>query len=96
MGRWQEGPVSFDDAIGRVAALARRPGVAGVKITDELGYHDGMDDPREVRQFLADTANDLRTLAPGTKILVDMVVPDLGCLPWRADERAQAGACSRP
>ena len=59
-----------------------------MKIADELGYHDGMDDPREVRQFLADTANDLRMLAPGTKILVDMVVPDLGCVPRRTEAAA--------
>ncbi len=94
VARWQEGPASFDDAISRVAALAQRPGVAGVKIADELGYHDGMDDALEIRQFLADTANDLRTLAPGTKILVDMVVPDLGCLPWLADELPQTEACA--
>jgi hypothetical protein len=94
VGRWLEGPRSFDEAIGRVAALARRPGVAGVKIADELGYYDDMPSVLEVRKFLATTAADLRALAPGTKILVDMVVPDMGCLPWMSGAFPQARQCA--
>lgn len=94
VGRWLDGGKAFDEAIGRVAALARRPGVAGVKIADELGYYDDMPSVAEVRKFLATTAQDLRTLAPGTKILVDMVVPDMGCLPWLASTFPRARQCA--
>lgn len=103
--RWLEGQASFEDAVSRVAALARRPGVVGIKIADELGYHDGMTDAAQVQAFLDDVAAALRPMVPHTKILVDMVVPDLGCLPWlaarlpetarcAADERAAAPAAS--
>src|SRR6185437_1596325 len=43
--RWRAGPESFTSAIASITELARRPGVVGVKIADELGYHDGLDSP---------------------------------------------------
>ena len=76
-----EGPASFRAAVTRVAALSRRPGVVGIKIADELGYNDGMDSAAEVRRFLSDTARALHAAAPHKLILVNMVVPQLGCLP---------------
>jgi hypothetical protein len=92
--RWQEGSEPFRKAMVRVAALARLPGVVGVKIADELGYHDGLEDPAEVLRFLRDVAGGLRTSVPGRAILVDMVVPDLGCLPWMADSLPDADDCA--
>jgi hypothetical protein len=79
--RWEEGKASFRAAVSRVAGLARLPGVVGIKIADELGYNDGMNSAGEIRQFLSDTAQALHAAAPHKLILVDMVVPELGCLP---------------
>lgn len=79
--RWKAGPESFDDAVATVADLAARPGVVGIKIADEMGYDDGLSTPRKVRAFLHDSAVALRRAAPGKRILVDLVVPELGCLP---------------
>jgi hypothetical protein len=55
--------------------------VVGVKIADELGYADGLHSPAEVSTFLHTTAVALRAAAPGKLILVDMIVPELGCMP---------------
>jgi hypothetical protein len=79
--RWEQGAASFRAAVNRVAALARLPGVAGIKVADELGYHDGLDSSAKIKQFLSDTARALHAAAPHKLILVDMVVPQLGCLP---------------
>ena len=92
--RWEEGPASFRAAVTRVAALARQPGVAGIKIADELGYHDGMDSAPKIRQFLSDTARALHAAAPHKLILVDMVVPQLGCLPGPEQAAPAAAACA--
>lgn len=94
VGRWQDGQQSFHAALVRDAALAHRPGVVGIKVADELGYNDGLDTPQQVQHFLDATAKGLRQLAPDTKILVDMVVPDLGCLGWLASRLPQAGQCA--
>ncbi len=94
VGRWQEGPKSFHEALVRDAQLAKLPGVVGIKVADELGYNDGLDTPQQVQRFLDDTARGLHALAPGTKVLVDMVVPDLGCLPWLASQLPQASSCA--
>jgi len=94
VSRWQDGQQSFHAALVRDAALAQRPGVVGIKVADELGYNDGLDTPQQVQQFLDATAKGLHQLVPDTKILVDMVVPDLGCLPWLASRLPQAGQCA--
>lgn len=94
VSRWQDGRQSFHAALVRDAQLAQRPGVVGIKVADELGYNDGLDTPEQVQQFLDATARGLRKLAPDTKILVDTVVPDLGCLPWLASQLPQAGQCA--
>jgi hypothetical protein len=92
--RWQQGKVSFRAAVSRVATLARLPGVVGIKIADELGYNDGMNSAHEIRQFLSDTATALHAAAPHKMILVDMVVPELGCLPGHQPPVASALACA--
>jgi len=78
---WLAGPDRFHAAIGRIGDLATRPGVAGVKIADELGYHDGLDSVDKIRRFLRDSATALHAVAPGKPILIDLLVPELGCLP---------------
>jgi hypothetical protein len=79
--RWRAGPESFTSAIASITELARRPGVVGVKIADELGYHDGLDSPDKIRKFLTDANKALRQALPGKLILIDAIVPELGCLP---------------
>jgi hypothetical protein len=92
--RWLQGPAAFRTAMDRVAALARLPGVAGVKVADELGYQDGIADPAAGRRFLHDVSSGLKAAAPQTKILIDMVVPELGCLPWHGSQVPQAASCA--
>ncbi len=83
--RWLEGPESFRTAVTRLARLARVPGTVGFKIADELGYGDGLTARAQVLRFLQDAHAALARVAPGKKLLVDAVVPELGCLPWRAE-----------
>ena len=79
---WLQGRSQFDTAIKGLGALAVRPGVVGIKIADELGYKDGFDrSPTRVRAFLRDAARALGRHAPRRRILVDFVVPELGCVP---------------
>ncbi|HEY2129025.1 MAG TPA: hypothetical protein VGH77_17740 [Streptosporangiaceae bacterium] len=91
--RWQQGKASFRAAVSQVAALAKLPGVVGIKIADELGYNDGMNSAGEIRQFLSDTATTLHAAAPHKLLLADMVVPELGCLPDHQPALAPALAC---
>jgi hypothetical protein len=92
--RWEEGPAWFSAAVSRVAALADRPGVAGIKIADELGYNDGMNSASKISSFLSAATRALRAAAPHKLILVDMVVPQLGCLPGRQLPGSPAAACA--
>lgn len=80
---WLAGPTRYQQVLDTVAFLASRPGVGGVKIADELGYHDGMDLTR-AQQFLTQATGDLHRRVPGREVMVDMVVPELGCLAWRS------------
>lgn len=95
--RWLEGRARFDEGVARLADLAARPGVAGIKIADELAYGDGFDGrPDRVRAFLADSAAALGKAAPAKKLLVDLLVPELGCAPGATGARAKvAGALCR-
>ena len=92
--RWEEGPAWFHAAVGRVAELARQPGVVGIKIADELGYHDGMNSASKISRFLSDAAQALRAAVPGKLILVDMVLPQLGCLPGHQAAGSSAATCA--
>lgn len=92
--RWEAGPKSFRAAVTRVAVLANRPGVAGIKIADELGYNDSMDSAGKIQQFLSDAASALHAAAPGKLILADMVVPELGCLPGHQPAGSAPAACA--
>ncbi len=92
--RWQEGPAWFRDAVRRVAVLANQPGVVGIKIADELGYNDGMNSVSKISRFLSAAAQALHAAAPHKLILVDMVVPQLGCLPGHQAAGSPAAACT--
>ena len=93
---WLDGPAAFDETVGRLAVLAREPGVVGFKIADELGYGDGLATPQQVQRFLLDADAALDEVAPGKQLLVDMLVPELGCLPWQgAPQRACASEAER-
>ena len=93
--RWEEGPSWFSAAIRQVAELANQPGVAGIKIADELGYDDGMNSAGKISQFLSGAARALHAAAPHKLLLVDMVVPQLGCLPGDQPTDSPAAACAR-
>jgi len=79
---WLQGGTRYADAVSIAVKLASRPGVVGIKIADELGYHPGIDTPERAQEFLGQVSRDIRSRLPGTKILIDMIVPQLGCLAW--------------
>jgi hypothetical protein len=88
---WRAGAQTFDTTIRRLARLARVPGVTGFKVADELGYGDGLTTSDQVDRFLQAVDVALRRVAPHAQILVDAIVPELGCLPWKGQaERACA------
>jgi hypothetical protein len=93
---WQAGGQQYSDAVNIAVQLASRPGVVGIKIADELGYHPGIDTPKMAQDFLAQASKDIRSRLPRTKILIDMIVPQLGCLAWVGDPATQAerSACA--
>jgi hypothetical protein len=92
--RWLAGPDQFRAGVAALATLANRPGVVGIKIADEIGYNDGMDTPAQIQSFLADAASALHAAAPGKQLLVDMIVPELGCLPGYTPAPGGATACA--
>jgi hypothetical protein len=79
--RWREGDAALSRAVATLAQLGKRPGVVGVKIADELGYGDGLDSQDEVLAFLREASPAVRRALPGKRVLIDMVVPELGCMP---------------
>lgn len=84
VARWLEGPQQLAEAVDRLGVLADVPGVVGFKVADELGYDDGLDSVEDVRAFLRDAHDALEEVAPGKDLLVDMVVPELGCVALEA------------
>jgi len=83
VARWLDSPAAFDKAVARLGELAQQPGTAGFKVADELGYRDGLASPGQATRFLTAVRQALTKVAPGKEVLVDVVVPELGCLPWR-------------
>ncbi len=76
------GPQRYRQVLAISLDLARRKGVRGIKIADELGYHDGT--TRETAHALVvKAAHDIHAAQPSTKVLIDVVVPELGCLSWK-------------
>jgi hypothetical protein len=94
VGRWLQGRTALAAGVGRLAELSRHPGVVGVKIADELGEDDGLGSPAQVLAFLHDAAAALRLVLPsGAQILVDVVVPELGCAPGESVAASLRAAC---
>lgn len=93
VARWLEGDAAFRQAITRLGELAKVPGTAGFKISDEIGYGDGLGSIAQASDFLRQARDALAQVAPGKQILVDAVVPELGCLPWRGGN--QEGCAQR-
>lgn len=87
VAKWLESKAAFDEAVTRLGSLARLPGVAGFKVADELGYGDGLTTPEQTHRFLADSRAALRHVAPDAEVLVDILVPELGCLPGSGGEQ---------
>jgi hypothetical protein len=92
--RWLQGRAAFESALNVVVALAGLPGVDGVKIADELGYHDGLKDPAAAQAFLDAASRGIRERRPNTKILIDVVIPELGCLPGSSGLGVWPGLCA--
>jgi hypothetical protein len=90
--RWQAGRASFDAAIASIAGLARRPGVVGIKIADELGDRDGLSG-RNLMRFLHDSRAALKANAPGKLVLIDIIGYELSCAPGIAEVAAHTRAC---
>ena len=90
---WATGPERYAAVLDSVVALAARPGVAGVKIADELGYEDGTDAADDLA-FLTATTRSLHARLPGRKVVVDLIVPELGCLSWDGVPASVVGADS--
>ncbi len=75
------GPERYRQVLSISLDLALRKGVTGIKIADELGYHDGTT-RTSAHALLVAAARDIHAAQPGTKVLIDVVVPELGCLSW--------------
>ncbi|GAA1607174.1 MULTISPECIES: hypothetical protein [Kribbella] len=91
--RWLDGPAAFQGAVARLGQLASVPGTAGFKISDEIGYGDGLTSAAQATAFLRQARSAIAQVAPGKQLLVDAVVPELGCLPWRGGN--QQGCAQR-
>lgn len=86
------GPARYRQVLAISLDLARRKGVSGIKIADELGYHDGTT-PDTARALVVKAAHDIHAAQPATKVLIDVVVPELGCLSWRPDATDGENIC---
>lgn len=87
VARWLEGPAAFGKAIARLGQLATVPGTIGFKVSDEIGYRDGLTTMADAASFLKQSKAELSKVAPGKQLLVDAIVPELGCLPWRGENQ---------
>src|SRR5207248_7148458 len=80
--RWWQGAASFRAGVRRLVELGTAPGVVGFKIADELGYGDAVQQhPACLRAFVRDSVRALHRASPHSQVLIDLVVPDLGCVP---------------
>jgi hypothetical protein len=93
--RWWQGDASFQAAVQRLVELAKDPSVVGFKIADELGYGDAVQrDPACMRAFVSDAVRALHRASPRSQVLVDLVVPDLGCVPGDRAVAAWSTRCT--
>ena len=87
---WLGGPSRLRTVEARMRQLGRTPGTAGFKVADELGYHDGVTSPAQAEQFLREARRAVAAADPRAELLIDMIVPQLGCLARTTD----AAGCS--
>ncbi|EWT01752.1 hypothetical protein N865_07655 [Intrasporangium oryzae NRRL B-24470] len=87
------GPARYRQVLDIAVDLARRTGAKGIKIADELGYRDGST-PAQDSALVAQAVRDVHAALPGGKVLVDVVVPELGCLDWQPVPSAEMRTCA--
>lgn len=92
VSRWKAGKSQFNAAVEQIAALAARPGVVGIKIADELGDRDGLDEA-DIMRFLHDSRAALHANAPGKLVLIDIIGYQLGCVPGVHKVHSLSAAC---
>ncbi|PZG43011.1 hypothetical protein C1I98_19000 [Spongiactinospora gelatinilytica] len=76
---WKAGAEQFAAAVKRVGALAAQPGVQGIRFTSQLGYNQTFTDAGQITKFVTATSAALRIAAPGKRLAVHTLVPELGC-----------------
>ncbi|MEU8383947.1 hypothetical protein, partial [Streptosporangium sp. NPDC048865] len=76
---WKAGAETFTAAVKRIGALAARPEVAGIRFTSQLGYNTTFKTDEEVTAFVTAASDALRQAAPGKRLGVHTVVPELAC-----------------
>lgn len=76
---WKAGTETFTAAVKRIGALASRPEVAGIRFTSQLGYNTTFKTDEEITAFVAAASDALRQAAPGKRLGIHTVVPELAC-----------------
>lgn len=76
---WKAGTATFAAAVKRIGALAARPEVAGIRFTSQLGYNTTFTTDDEITAFVTAASTALRQAAPGKRLGLHTVVPELAC-----------------
>ncbi|WP_433246363.1 hypothetical protein ACQPYK_45100 [Streptosporangium sp. CA-135522] len=76
---WKAGATNFAAAVKRIGALAARPEVAGIRFSSQLGYNATFKTDEEITAFVTAASDALRQAAPGKRLGVHTVVPELAC-----------------
>ncbi|WP_406311697.1 hypothetical protein OHA77_23675 [Streptosporangium sp. NBC_01639] len=76
---WKAGTATFAAAVKRIGALAARPEVAGIRFTSQLGYNTAFTTDDEITAFVTAASTALRQAAPGKRLGLHTVVPELAC-----------------
>ncbi|MEU0481633.1 hypothetical protein ABZ260_20905 [Streptosporangium sp. NPDC006013] len=76
---WKAGTETFTAAVKRIGALAARPEVAGIRFTSQLGYNSTFKTDAEITAFVTAASDALRQAAPGKRLGMHTVVPELAC-----------------
>ncbi|GAA4204871.1 hypothetical protein GCM10022252_64490 [Streptosporangium oxazolinicum] len=76
---WKAGAETFAAAVKRIGALAARPEVAGIRFTSQLGYNTAFKTDEEITAFVTAASDALRQAAPGKRLGIHTVVPELAC-----------------
>ncbi|MGJ6963487.1 hypothetical protein ACSDR0_16410 [Streptosporangium sp. G11] len=76
---WKAGTETFTAAVKRIGALAARPEVAGIRFTSQLGYNTTFKTDEEITAFVTAASDALRQAAPGKRLGIHTVVPELAC-----------------